>query len=103
MPSSSLSSRTRASSGVSPASTLPPGNSHRPANCLPSGRWQISTRPSASTSAQATTRESLLKSANPLGTIVAVDLDVALGQVAGPHGGLAAAHADIDADLELGV
>src|SRR5207253_4859347 len=27
---------------VSPGSTLPPGNSHSPASCLPSGRWQRS-------------------------------------------------------------
>jgi hypothetical protein len=34
MPISSRSSRTSVSSGVSPGSTLPPGNSHSPASCL---------------------------------------------------------------------
>ena len=33
-----------------------PGNSQSPASCLPSGRWAISTRPSASIRAQAATR-----------------------------------------------
>src|SRR6185312_8522644 len=56
MPSSSRSSRISAASGLSPSFTLPPGNSHSPAIALPSGRWASSTRPSASTSATATTR-----------------------------------------------
>src|SRR5262249_57855182 len=42
-----------------PASTLPPGNSHKPAIGLPAGRCAISTRPSVSTRAQAATRTSL--------------------------------------------
>jgi len=37
MPSSSPSSRASACSGRSPASILPPGNSHRPASCCPAG------------------------------------------------------------------
>ena len=75
-----VSSRISASSGRSPASTLPPGNSHRPASCLPSGRWAI--RPGRRR-----------RSAPPRppgavsGPIVAVDRDVVLGQVAGPHRG----------------
>ena len=40
------SSRTSAASGVSPGSTLPPGNSHSPAIGLPGGRCCTSTRPS---------------------------------------------------------
>src|SRR5215510_12493609 len=45
----------RAASGVSPGSTLPPGNSQSPASGRPGGRLASSTRPSASTRAQATT------------------------------------------------
>ena len=41
--------------GFSPSWILPPGNSHRPAIGLPSGRWASSTRPSESISATATT------------------------------------------------
>ena len=43
MPHSSLHSRTRASSGDSPSSSLPPGNSHSPARCCPSARRVRST------------------------------------------------------------
>jgi len=50
------SSRIRAASGRSPGSTLPPGNSHSPARDLPCGRLAISTRPSTSIRATATTR-----------------------------------------------
>jgi hypothetical protein len=49
------SSRISAASGVSEDSILPPGNSHKPAILLPSGRCAISTRPSGSTNAAATT------------------------------------------------
>src|SRR3569833_2032281 len=101
MPSSSFSSRIIHASGVSPASTLPPGNSQRPASGLPSGRWQISTRPSTSTRAAAAASSRGLGSAMPLGAVVAVDLDVALGEVAGPHLGGAAADAHVDADFKL--
>src|SRR5262245_45893884 len=45
----------RAASGVSPGSTLPPGNSQSPASGRPGGRLASSTRPSASMRAQATT------------------------------------------------
>src|SRR5713226_9671603 len=55
MPISSCNSRISVASGRSPGSTLPPGNSHKPASVLPCGRCAISTRLSASTSAQATT------------------------------------------------
>src|SRR5882724_7407470 len=57
---SSCSSRISVCSGRSPGSTLPPGNSHNPARVLPSGRCAISTRLSTSTSAQATTRVSMI-------------------------------------------
>ena len=98
------------SSGVSPASTLPPGNSHSPAIDLPCGRWAISTRPSTSTSATAatSTRGRPPSGGGPPGhsssnaglsrTIAAVDVDVAVRQVAGPHRRAAAADAEIDAD-----
>src|SRR2546423_1779059 len=52
MPSSSISSRISATSGVSPGCTLPPGNSHIPARCLPAGRSAKRTRPSTSVSAR---------------------------------------------------
>src|SRR5690242_14726594 len=54
-PSSSRSSRASASTGASPTSHLPPGNSHRPARCLPAGRRASSTRPPASRNTPATT------------------------------------------------
>src|SRR6185369_11286525 len=118
MPSSSRSSRTSASSGVSPGSTLPPGNSHSPAIDLPSGRCAISTRPSTSTSATAATRTNgrspsgggppghsssndELKSGGSR-TIAAVDVDVAVRQIAGPDRGAAAADAEIDVDHDVG-
>src|SRR5262245_31688127 len=118
MPSASRSSRTSASAGVSPASTLPPGNSHSPAIDLPSGRWAIRTRPSTSTSATAATSTSGrspsgggppgqsssndgLKSVGS-GTIAAVDVDVAVRQIAGPDRGAAAADAEIDVDHDVG-
>src|SRR4051812_33744216 len=37
------------------------------------------------------------------GPVVAVDLDVALGEVAGPHRRRSPTDADVDADLQLGV
>ena len=52
----------RLASGLSPGSTLPPGNSHSPASCLPGGRCASSTRPCPSSSATATTRTSGLAS-----------------------------------------
>src|SRR5690606_974609 len=87
------------SSGRSPGSTLPPGNSHRPASCLPSGRWAMSTRPSTSRRAQAATRTSFMPRASR--TVVAVDGDIFLRQVAGPHRRLATAEAEIDPDGDL--
>src|ERR1700757_3473563 len=96
MPSSSASSRIKAVSGVSPGSTLPPGNSHSPAIGLPAGRWASSTRPSASTSATADTRTIRVSAA-----VAGIDIDIAVGQIAGPHRRLAAADADIDADRDL--
>src|SRR6202158_6318777 len=53
-PSSSCSSRFRASSGDSPASTLPPGNSHFNGKVSSFRRWQISRRPSRSITATTT-------------------------------------------------
>src|SRR5687767_5412654 len=97
-PSSSLSSRMRAASGASPSWTLPPGNSHRPAMDLPSGRRARRTRPSASTSATAATRTSGRVGSAPVG---AIDVDIAVGQVAGPHGCPPAPDPDIDRDLHL--
>src|SRR5579862_2210887 len=55
MPSSSSSSRFRADAAGSPGSSLPPGNSQKPARGLPTGRSAISTRPSRSRSTAATT------------------------------------------------
>src|SRR5690606_9859396 len=52
---SSCSSRTRACSGDSPGSRLPPGNSQRPARSRPSVRRASSTRPRASVMAAAMT------------------------------------------------
>ena len=74
------SSRISAASGVSPVSTLPPGNSHSPAIGLPSGRCAISTRPSTIDAARRRPTEE--RSASR--PIVAVDGDVFLGEVAGP-------------------
>src|SRR6267378_7806587 len=56
MPSSSRNSRTSAACSLSPAATLPPGNSQRPARGLPAGRCAMSTCPVRSYSAAATTR-----------------------------------------------
>src|SRR5512139_2799102 len=58
MPVSSSSSRTSAAAALSPASTLPPGNSQRPASALPAGRCAISTRPRSSKTRPATTHSS---------------------------------------------
>src|SRR6202035_114721 len=55
MPSSSRNSRTSAACSLSPAATLPPGNSQRPASGLPAGRCAMSTCPVRSYSAAATT------------------------------------------------
>jgi len=54
MPSSSRNSRARQSSKLSPASRLPPGNSHNPPWCAAAGRCVMSSRPSRKTSAAAT-------------------------------------------------
>src|ERR1700694_4780944 len=56
MPSPSRNSRASAASSLSPAATLPPGNSQRPARGLPAGRCAMSTCPVRSYSAAATTR-----------------------------------------------
>ena len=53
--SSSCNSRTSASIGVSPGSSLPPGNSHSPPCCRPAGRCCINTRPAQSTRTAAVT------------------------------------------------
>ena len=56
MASSSSSSRARAFSSVSPGSTLPPGNSQRPASCGGSERCWSSTRPDFARTPAATRR-----------------------------------------------
>src|SRR5690606_34233461 len=105
--SSSPNSRISADSGVSPGSTLPPGNSHRPARALPSGRWAMSTRRSASTKAQATTSSRGLEGADDpeAGTgsapVVAVDGDIAIGEVAGIDRRFARAEAEADGQVQL--
>src|SRR5437879_1955867 len=101
MPISSWSSRIRVASGRSPGSTLPPGNSHRPAIALPCGRCAIRTRLSLSTSAQATTRVSLTSPMRRSGAVIAVDRDIFLGEVAGQHAVAAFAHAERDSDLDF--
>src|SRR6185437_10712213 len=92
-------------SGRSPGSTLPPGNSHKPAIVLPSGRCAISTRLSASMSAQATTRVSLRVAMRRtrLRPVVAVDRDIFLGEVAGQYtvATLAESQAHLDLDLRV--
>src|SRR6202008_890974 len=98
MPSSSASSRISAASGVSPALTLPPGNSHNPAIDLPAGRPPSSPRPSASTSATAATSTT---GGEASAAVAGIDVDVAVGQIAGPHRRFAAADADIDGDFDL--
>src|SRR4029077_10071141 len=92
------SSRISAASGVSLGCTLPPGNSHRPARCLPAGRWASSTRPSGSISATAATRTIGRAGSAP---VAAVDVDVAMRQVAGPHGGMPGAEPEIDRYMDL--
>src|SRR6266568_4047834 len=98
MPSSSASSRISATSGVSPGCTLPPGNSHSPARCLPSGRSASSTRPSASISATAATR-TIGRAASA--AVAAVDVDIAVRQVAGPYSRPASTDADVDSDADF--
>src|ERR1700745_1172904 len=95
MPSSSASSRIRAASGVSPGPTLPPGNSHNPAIVLPAGRCASNTRPSVSTSATADTSTT---GGGLSAAVAGIDVDIAVGQVAGPHGRPALADAEVDAD-----
>ena len=102
------SSRTSACSGVSPASILPPGNSQRPAmTCPPAAApsapgHRVDQRaphhrraPSGGGAAGAVVAET---TGRPRGvrTVAAIDVDVAVRQVAGPHRGAAAAHAEID-------
>src|SRR3989442_450322 len=102
MPISSSSSRISAASGVSPGCTLPPGNSHRPARSLPSGRCANSTRPSGSISASGETRTICREGSTAASAaIAAIDIDVAMRQVAGPYRRPAAAEPDIDPDMDL--
>src|SRR5579871_5036044 len=96
MPSSSASSLINVSSGRSPASILPPGNSHKPAIGLPSGRRVKSTRPSASISAQAATSTSFTRGSAP---VIAVDGDIFLGEVTGQHEVGAVAETKIDHEI----
>src|SRR6202023_2756182 len=76
---------------------LPPGNSHTPAIDFPGGRWASNTRPSASTSAAAATSTS----GGPSAAVAGIDVDVAVGQIAGPHRRLAAADTDIDGNVDV--
>src|SRR5579875_3120678 len=109
MPSSSASSRTSARSGVSSGLTLPPGNSHNPAIGLPGGRSASSTRPSASTSAAAATSTTGTAAAATPGApgqpssaaIAAIDIDIAVGQIAGPYRGRARPDPEIDRDHDV--
>src|SRR5260370_9585875 len=96
MPSSSASWRSSAVSGVSPGLTLPPGNSHSPAIDLPAGRWASNTLPSASTSATAET-----STTGGSAAVAGIDIDVAVGQIAGPHGCPPSADPDIDGAADL--
>src|SRR5712691_11527201 len=98
MPSSSTSSRISAASGVSPGCTLPPGNSQSPARCLPAGRSASSTRPSVSISATAATR-TIGRAASA--SIATIDIDIAVGQIAGPHRRPAASDTDVDNDADI--
>src|SRR5580693_4429282 len=102
MPNSSSNSLIRQASGVSPGSILPPGNSHIPARFFPAGRLQINTRPSTSTSAAAATSK-IEVTPGASRAVVPVELDIALGQIAGPHRRAGPADADIDGHLQLGV
>src|SRR5712692_111729 len=104
MASSSASSRISAVSGVSPASTFPPGNSHNPAIGLPAGRRASNTRPSASSNAAAATSTMRLRAIfRAIGSapVAGIDVDVSVGQIAGPYRRLAAADTDIDRDLDV--
>src|SRR5208282_3314256 len=97
----SRSPRISAASGVSPAPTLPPGNSHKPAMGLPAGRSASSTRPSASISATQTTgtlpkAPPAPRAAGASAPVAAIDVDIAVRQVAAPHRPAPPAHAEID-------
>src|SRR4029079_6998456 len=102
--SSSRNSRIRVSSGRSPFSTLPPGNSQRPAIDLPCGLCAINTRPSVSTSAQAAMR-TILRAKAPapgLRAIVAVDGDVFFGEIAGENAIAAFAQPECNFQADFG-
>src|SRR5437016_674509 len=112
----------RVSSGRSPASTLPPGNSQRPAIAFPGGRSASRTRPSASTRAQAVTRTRLTLTAlgsrlpgaalrpcqdqgltPALRPVVSVDGYVLVGEVAGEHPVAPIPEPERDFDRDLGI
>src|SRR5215469_10387764 len=113
MPSSSASSRISAASGVSPGLTLPPGNSHSPAIDLPGGRCASRRRPSGSTSATAATSTMCWHQPTPppvggggsgweqSAPVAAIDVNVAVSEITGPHRRLACTHADIDSNVDL--
>src|SRR5665213_3407637 len=79
-----------------PGCTLPPRNSPSPAIGLPAGRSASKTRPSASIKATQTTL--VLAASAP---VAAIDVDIAVGQVAAPHRPAAAPDAEIDGDLDV--
>src|SRR5262245_12202042 len=113
IPSSSRSSRTTASSGASPASILPPGNSHSPASDRPSGRLASSILPSASRRTQAATRtigcgflglifDRSRVARSDSRAVIGVDGDIVVSEVAGPNRRGFLADTDIHADRKLG-
>src|SRR5215469_9208068 len=86
MPSSSFSSRISAASGVSPASSLPPGNSQSPPCSLCAGRCARRTRPSASIKTAATTVTTVAAgSAGTSAPVIGIDGDVIMGEIGGPN------------------
>src|ERR1700758_5020827 len=97
MPSSSSSSRQSAASGVSPLWIFPPGNSQSPAIALPLGRCCSNTRPRSSISA-ALTIGTIGSGSAP---VAAIDIDIAMCQIAGPDFGAALADAEIDLDEDI--
>src|ERR1700730_17834565 len=103
MPSSSRSSRISVSSGRSPDSILPPGNSHRPSIGLPDGREGGKTGPSEASNAQAGANTSFTDETRGTARsapIIAVDGDVFLGEIASQHAVGAAAEAEIDREVD---
>src|SRR5690606_32845023 len=102
MPSSSSSSRTSAASRDSPGSTLPPGNSHRPARCRPAPRRVTRMRPPASRSTPATTRNGVTGSGNAAVAVLVFLARSARARIVAPDLGPFAMHRRL-ARLGLGI